>query len=118
MKQFEIAAIPGDGVGKEVVAAAEKVLHTAAEVHGGLSFSFTAFPWSCDYYLEHGKMMPEDGIHTLTQFEAVCLGAVGNPKLVPDHISLWGLLLRYTEVCHSHSRLFHGAVIITWSTAK
>lgn len=71
MKQFEIAAIPGDGVGKEVVAAAEKVLHTAAEVHGGLSFSFTAFPWSCDYYLEHGKMMPEDGIHTLTQFEAV-----------------------------------------------
>lgn len=71
MKQFEIAAIPGDGVGKEVVAAAEKVLQTAAEVHGGLSFSFTAFPWSCDYYLEHGKMMPEDGIHTLTQFEAV-----------------------------------------------
>ncbi|MED0869948.1 tartrate dehydrogenase [Bacillus spizizenii] len=94
MKQFEIAAIPGDGVGREVVAAAEKVLHTAAEVHGGLSFSFTAFPWSCDYYMEHGEMMPEDGIHTLTQFEAVFLGAVGNPKLVPDHISLWGLLLK------------------------
>ncbi len=55
MKQFEIAAIPGDGVGKEVVAAAEKVLHTAAEVHGGLSFSFTAFPWSCDYYLSTAK---------------------------------------------------------------
>ncbi|MBL4963727.1 tartrate dehydrogenase [Bacillus halotolerans] len=94
MKQFEIAAIPGDGVGKEVVAAAEKVLHTAAEVHGGLSFSFTSFPWSCDYYMEHGEMMPENGIHTLTQFEAVFLGAVGNPKLVPDHISLWGLLLK------------------------
>lgn len=93
MKQFEIAAIPGDGVGKEVVAAAEKVLHTAAEVHGGLSFSFTAFPWSCDYYLEHGKMMPEDGIHTLTQFEAVFLGK-------PSEIrSLFPIIYRYGDCC-------------------
>lgn len=92
MKQFEIAVIPGDGVGKEVVAAAEKVLHTAAEAHGGLSFSFTAFPWSCDYYLEHGKMMPEDGIHTLTQFEAVFWE--------PSEIRSWfPIIYRYGDCC-------------------
>lgn len=94
MKKIEIAVIPGDGIGKEVVPEAIKVLETVANVHGGLSFDFTEFPWSSDYYLEHEKMMPEDGIQTLSGFEAVFLGAVGNPKLVPDHVSLWGLLIK------------------------
>ncbi|MFD2925608.1 tartrate dehydrogenase [Halobacillus naozhouensis] len=94
MKKHEIAVIPGDGIGKEVVPPALEVLHTIAEVHGGLSFEFTEFPWSCDYYLEHGEMMPEDGIETLQNFEAIFLGAVGNPSIVPDHVSLWGLLLK------------------------
>lgn len=94
MKKFNIAVIPGDGIGKEVVPAALEVLQTAAEVHGGLQFAWTEFPWSCDYYLEHGKMMPDDGLQILQGFDAVFLGAVGNPKLVPDHISLWGLLLK------------------------
>lgn len=94
MKKFDIAAIPGDGIGKEVVPEAIKVLNTVAQVHGGLKFTFTEFPWSCDYYVEHGKMLPDDGIEILSGFEAVFLGAVGNPKLVPDHVSLWGLLIK------------------------
>lgn len=93
MKKFDIAVIPGDGIGREVVPASLDVLHAISEVHGGLKFDFTSFDWSCEYYLEHGKMMPEDGLQTLGNFEAVFLGAVGNPKLVPDHISLWGLLV-------------------------
>ncbi|GAA4708151.1 tartrate dehydrogenase [Brevibacillus fulvus] len=94
MKKLEIAVVPGDGIGKEVVPAALKVLDTLAEVHGGLQFSFTEFPWNCEYYLQHGAMMPADGLQTLANFQAVFLGAVGNPQLVPDHISLWGLLIK------------------------
>lgn len=94
MKSFEIAVIPGDGIGKEVVPAALDVLNTVAEVHGGIRFAFTNFPWSCDYFIEHGKMMPDDGIQTLQNFEAIFLGAVGDPTRVPDHVSLWGLLIK------------------------
>ncbi|TDF93166.1 tartrate dehydrogenase [Paenibacillus piri] len=94
MIKHEIAVIPGDGIGNEVVPAALNVLNAAAEVHGGLSFKFTEFPWNCDYYLKHGMMMPEDGLRTLQSFEAVFLGAVGDPAKVPDHISLWGLLIK------------------------
>lgn len=94
MKKYEIAVIPGDGIGKEVVPEALEVLNTVAEVHGGLSFEFTEFPWNCDYYTKHGKMMPDNGLETLQGFHAIFLGAVGNPELVPDHLSLWGLLLK------------------------
>ncbi len=99
MKRFEIAVIPGDGIGREVVPVALQVLDTVAEVHGGLKFEYETFPWSCEYYLEHGRMMPEDGIDTLKDFDAIFLGAVGNPKLVPDHISLWGLLIKIRREC-------------------
>ncbi|WP_166240110.1 tartrate dehydrogenase [Paenibacillus turpanensis] len=91
---FEIAVIPGDGIGKEVVPAALRVLDAAAEIHGGLSLRWTEFPWSCDYYLKHGEMMPADGLNTLSGFNQVFLGAVGMPHLVPDHISLWELLIK------------------------
>ncbi|SFL16302.1 tartrate dehydrogenase/decarboxylase / D-malate dehydrogenase [Paenibacillus sp. 1_12] len=94
MKKFELAVIPGDGIGKEVVPAALDVLDTLAEVHGGISFTYTSFPWSCDYYMKHGQMMPDDGMQTLQGFEAIFLGAVGDPTRVPDHISLWGLLIK------------------------
>lgn len=94
MKTFKIANIPGDGVGREVVPAATEVLKTVADVHGGVKFEFEEFPWSCEYYLEHGYMMPEDGLDRLREFDSIFLGAVGNLKLVPDHISLWGLLLK------------------------
>lgn len=94
MKKIEVATIPGDGIGNEVVPAANKVLEAVSKVHGGLSFAFTDFPYSCGYYLEHGEMMPSDGLERLKEFDAVFLGAVGNVELVPDHISLWGLLIK------------------------
>ncbi|KAB2492851.1 tartrate dehydrogenase [Priestia endophytica] len=94
MKIFKIASIPGDGIGKEVVPAANKVLKTIADIHGGIQFNFTYFPWSCEYYLEHGEMMPEDALERLQDFDSIFLGAVGNLKLVPDHISLWGMLIK------------------------
>ncbi|MFP7335622.1 tartrate dehydrogenase [Shouchella clausii] len=94
MKIVNIASIPGDGVGKEVVPEAERVLKAIAELHGGLTFEFTSFPWSCEYYLENGSMMPEDGLEQIKDFDSIFLGAVGNQRLVPDHISLWGLLIK------------------------
>jgi tartrate dehydrogenase/decarboxylase / D-malate dehydrogenase len=94
MNRYEIAVIPGDGIGREVVPAAQRVLEAAAEIHGGLAFDWTEFPWSCEYYLQHGVMMPEDGIATLKGFDQIFLGAVGMPNLVPDHVSLWGLLIK------------------------
>ncbi|SEM19903.1 tartrate dehydrogenase/decarboxylase / D-malate dehydrogenase [Mesobacillus persicus] len=94
MKILKIASIPGDGIGREVVPAAIKVLEAIADVHGGLKFEFVEYPWSCEYYLEHGAMMPEDGLERLKEFDGIFLGAVGNPKIVPDHISLWGLLIK------------------------
>jgi tartrate dehydrogenase/decarboxylase / D-malate dehydrogenase len=94
MKKYDIAVIPGDGIGKEVVPVSLKVLDAIAEVHGGLKFNYTEFPWSCDYYAEHGKMMPDDGIKILKNFNSIFLGAIGDPKKVPDHVSLWGLLIK------------------------
>ncbi|MCZ8511019.1 tartrate dehydrogenase [Paenibacillus filicis] len=94
MEKYEIAVIPGDGIGQEVVPAAIRVLEVAADLHGGLAFKWTHFPWNCEYYLQHGHMMPEDGIATLRGFDQIFLGAVGLPQSVPDHISLWGLLIK------------------------
>ncbi|WP_260412557.1 tartrate dehydrogenase [Alkalihalobacillus sp. TS-13] len=94
MKTYEIGVVPGDGIGTEVMPGTLDVLDTLAEVHGGFKFKYSHYPWSCEYYLEHGEMMPEDGLERLSQHNAVFLGAVGNPKLVPDHVSLWGLLIK------------------------
>jgi tartrate dehydrogenase/decarboxylase/D-malate dehydrogenase len=85
-----VAVIGGDGIGPEVVRAGMRVMEAAAD--DSLQLSFTEFEWGCEYYLEHGRMMPEDGIETLRGFDEIYLGAVGWPT-VPDHISLWGLLL-------------------------
>lgn len=93
MKPYKIAVIAGDGIGPEVINEGVKVLKKTAELDGGFSFDFTYFPWGCEYYLKHGEMMPKDAIETLSNFDAIYLGAVGYPG-VPDHISLWGLLLK------------------------
>lgn len=93
MKHWKIALIPGDGIGPEVVAEGVKVLKKIEELDPGLSFSFTEYPWGCEYYLDNGKMMADDGIDQLKEFDAIYLGAVGYPG-VPDHISLWDLLLK------------------------
>ncbi len=94
MKKFDISVIPGDGIGVDVTKEAVRVLDTVAQIHGGLNFSYKEYDWGCDYYLKHGVMMPEDGLQQLEQSDAVFLGAVGDPNLVPDHISLWGLLVK------------------------
>lgn len=92
MNVYKIAVIAGDGIGPEVISEGVKVLLEVARLDGGFKFEFVYFPWGCEYYKETGRMMAEDGIETLSKFDAVFLGAVGAPG-VPDHISLWDLLL-------------------------
>lgn len=87
-----VAVIGGDGIGPEVVRAGMRVMQAAAERDPALDLRFTEFPWGCEYYLEHGRMMPADGLDTLGEFDEIYLGAVGWPT-VPDHVSLWQLLL-------------------------
>jgi len=91
MRDLRIAVIPGDGIGKEVVPEGIRVLEAAAAKHD-LHFKWDEFPWSCEYFLEHGRMMPEDGLDRIRHHDAIFLGAVGFPG-VPDHVSLWGLLI-------------------------
>lgn len=86
-----IAVIPGDGIGQEVVPEAIRVLRRLADQFA-FSLDFVEFPYSCEHYLRHGVMMPDDGIDRLREFDAIFLGAVGDPA-VPDHVSLWGLLI-------------------------
>src|ERR671916_3463339 len=88
----EIGVIGGDGIGPEVVRAGMRVLEAAAKDDPSLELGFTEFPWGCEYYLEHGRMMPEDGLDTLAACDEIYLGAVGWPTVL-DHLSLWGLLL-------------------------
>jgi tartrate dehydrogenase/decarboxylase/D-malate dehydrogenase len=91
MKTFRIAVIAGDGIGKEVIPAAIEVLRLAG-TQGGFSCEFTEFGWGCDYYLQHGRMMEPDGVDTLLTFDAIYLGAIGDPR-VADHISARELIL-------------------------
>lgn len=93
MNHWKIALIPGDGIGPEVVSQGVNVLKAIEELDPRLSFSFKEFPWSCEYYVKNGKMMDDDGLEQLKEFDAIYLGAVGYPG-VPDHISLWDLLLK------------------------
>ncbi|MBI2754824.1 MAG: tartrate dehydrogenase [Betaproteobacteria bacterium] len=94
MKDFRIAVIPGDGIGREVLPEGVRVLEAAGSKHG-LRFQWQEFPWSCDWYRAHGKMCPDDAPQILRQFDAIYFGAVGNPAIVPDHVSAWGLLINF-----------------------
>lgn len=87
MSVYDIALIPGDGVGQEVAAEALKILHAIEEKHG-FRVKTESFKWGCDYYLKHGQMMPADMLQTLRDFDAVFLGCIGDSQKVPDHISL------------------------------
>ena len=91
MSSHRIAVIPGDGIGKEVVPAAIRVLDAVAQACK-ITLHWEHFDWSCERYLSEGEMMPSDGIERLSKFDAIFLGAVGFPG-VPDQISLWGLLI-------------------------
>ncbi len=92
MVTHKIAVIAGDGIGPEVIDEGIKVLNAVADLSNEFKFEFTHFPWGCNYYKETGKMMAENSIEELKKYDAIFLGAVGAPG-VPDHISLWDLLL-------------------------
>ena len=92
MREYKIAAIPGDGIGVEVIAAGLKVLEVLAEREKGFKLEVEHFPWSSAYYQKHGHYIPEGGLEKLRTFDAIFFGAVGAPD-VPDHVSLWGLRL-------------------------
>jgi len=91
MSHYRIASIPGDGIGQEVIPAGIQVAEVLAK-RFGFSIEFKHFDWSCQTYLNTGTMMPKDGLEQLQSFDAIFLGAVGWPS-VPDHVSLWGLLI-------------------------
>lgn len=103
MKTFHIAVIPGDGIGKEVVPEGIRVLDTAGRIFG-FGLDWNAFDWSCDSYASTGRMMPADGLEQLVRFDAIFLGAVGHPD-VPDHLSLWGLLIPIRRGFHQYVNL-------------
>jgi tartrate dehydrogenase/decarboxylase/D-malate dehydrogenase len=100
---YKIALIPGDGIGKEVVPEAVRVMDALSSQYG-FELSYEDFPYSCEYYLKTGTMMPEDGIDRLCNFDAIFLGAVGDLQ-VPDHVSLWGLLLPIRRRMHQYVNL-------------
>ena len=94
-RPFRIAVLPGDGIGKEVMPEGLRVLATAADKFG-LKLEYTHFDWaSCDYYTKTGKMMPDDWKTHLQACDAIYFGAVGMPDIVPDHISLYGSLIKF-----------------------
>ena len=86
-----VAVIAGDGIGQEVIPAGIEVVKKAAAACGA-AVEFVDCPWGCEYYKKHGRMMPEDGFDRLQEFDAIYLGAIGDPS-VPDHVAVWQLLL-------------------------
>ncbi len=104
MRTYRVAVIPGDGIGVDVIAEGRRALDAAAKADGGFELAYTEFPWSCQYYLQHGRMAPPDFLDTLRGFEAIYLGAVGYPG-VPDHVSLWELLLPIRKAFNQYVNL-------------
>ena len=96
MKNYSIATIPGDGIGKEVIPAGQRLLETLAQASGKFQFSFTSFDWGGDYYRKHGVMMPEDGLDAIRDSDGILFGSAGDPD-IPDHITLWGLRLKICQ---------------------
>jgi tartrate dehydrogenase/decarboxylase/D-malate dehydrogenase len=92
MKSYKIAAIPGDGIGTEVVAAGVEVLDAIAQRDGNFAFKVDHFEWGGEYYKKHGRMMPENGRDQIRRHDAILFGSAGHPE-IPDHITLWGLRL-------------------------
>jgi len=98
-----IAVIPGDGIGKEVVPEGMRVVDAVSK-RFGLKVEWQIFPWSCEYYKLNGHMMPPNGLDILREFDAIFLGAIGDPS-IPDHVSLWGLLIPIRRMFHQYVNL-------------
>ncbi len=96
MKTYNIATIPGDGIGKEVVPAGQEVLAALAASSTSFRFAFENFDWGGDYYRQHGVMMPAEGLDALRAKDAILFGSAGDPD-IPDHITLWGLRLKICQ---------------------
>ena len=96
MKIYQIACIPGDGIGQEVIPAGQTVLQSLASSQSGFKFQFHEFDWGGDYYRRHGLMMPADGLDALRPMDAILFGSAGDPN-IPDHITLWGLRLKICQ---------------------
>jgi tartrate dehydrogenase/decarboxylase/D-malate dehydrogenase len=92
MKTYKIAAIPGDGIGTEVISAGVEALQALAKREGTFSFAVDHFDWGGEYYKKHGRMMPENGRDLIRTHDAILFGSAGHPE-IPDHITLWGLRL-------------------------
>jgi len=103
MKTYSVAVIPGDGIGREVVPEGQRVMEAVARL-GGFEFSWKHFDWSCERFTKTGAMMPADGLDQIRNFDAIYLGAVGFPG-VPDHVSLWGLLIPIRRSFHQYVNL-------------
>jgi tartrate dehydrogenase/decarboxylase/D-malate dehydrogenase len=96
MKTYRIAAIPGDGIGKEVVPAGRQVMEALAAASDGIRFAFGSFDWGGDYYRKHGVMMPDDGLDAIRHKDAILFGSAGDPA-ISDHVTLWGLRLKICQ---------------------
>jgi tartrate dehydrogenase/decarboxylase / D-malate dehydrogenase len=96
MKTYSIATIPGDGIGKEVVPAGQRVLEAIASASNTFRFEFQSFNWGGDYFRAHGVMMPEDGLNAIRHKDAILFGSAGDPH-IPDHVTLWGLRLKICQ---------------------
>ena len=96
MKTYQIATIPGDGIGKEVVPAGQQVLEALAKTSTSFGFAFENFDWGGDHHRAHGLMMPADGLDALRHKDAILFGSAGDPH-IPDHITLWGLRLKICQ---------------------
>ena len=92
METYRLAVIEGDGIGREVVPEGLAAIRAAADVTGSFAIETVGHPWSCEYYATHGRMMDDDALERLADSDAIFLGAIGFPG-VPDHVSLWNMLL-------------------------
>src|SRR5579871_258530 len=102
---YRIAVIAGDGIGREVMPEGVRTLEAAAK-RFDIGFTLDSFDFaSCDYYLKHGRMLPEDWEATLRRYDAIFFGAVGWPAKVPDHISLWGSLIQFRRTFDQYVNL-------------
>ena len=94
MRHYQIAVLPGDGIGPEVITESVQTLTVLAQLYGGFQLDVQQFDWGTERYLREGDMMPKDGLTMLERggFDGILLGPIGDPR-VPDHLTLWGLLL-------------------------